>query len=145
MPLWELNYHFVWATHQRQPLITSVREPTLYRIIQARTHELGGCVHAIGGIADHIHVIASIPPNIAPSESIKLLKGRSSRYLNMNHPDPDAHFKWQEEYGVFSISERNLNLAIAYVQNQKHHHANQTIFPKIEPGAFLPASPSQTV
>ncbi|KAM3102455.1 IS200/IS605 family transposase [Phormidesmis sp. 146-12] len=145
MPLWELNYHFVWATHQRLPLITPVRETILYHIIKARTHELGGCLHAIGGIADHVHVIVSIPPNIAPAEYVKAVKGRSSRYVNLNHPDLKPKFKWQEEYSVFSVSKRTLNAAIAYVQNQKHHHANNTISQKIEPDALSASSFSQSV
>jgi putative transposase len=136
MPLWNLNYHFVWATYERFPLITSVREVTLYRWIKSRTHGLGGDLHAIGGIADHVHLIVSIPPSLAPSAYVKLIKGGSSRFVNLNHPDPNAKFKWQEEYGVFSISDRNLDHAIAYAQNQKQHHANGTIFPNIEPDAL---------
>lgn len=133
MPHWNLNYHFVWATQQRQPLITPIREVPLYHWIKSRTHQLEGCLHAIGGIADHVHLIVSIPPNLAPSAYVKLIKGGSSRWITLNHPDPQIKFKWQNEYGVFSISDRNLHHAVAYVQHQKQHHTNGTIFPTVEP------------
>lgn len=145
MPLWNLYYHFVWATHQRRPLITPIREAPLYQFIHHKTHQLGGRLHAVGGIADHIHLIVSIPPSLAPAEYTKAIKGSSSRYLNVNHAHPDAKFQWQEEYGVFSISERNLSLAIAYVQNQKHHHSAGTLFPSIEPDALPTPTHRQSV
>jgi putative transposase len=142
MPLWNLYYHFVWATHERRPLITPIREAPLYQFIDHKTTELGGSLHAIGGIADHIHVIVSSPPSLALSEYIRLIKGSSSRYLNANYPNPSAKFKWQQEYGVFSISPKNLDLAITYAQTQKRHHAQGTTFPQLEPDAiFTPNSP----
>jgi putative transposase len=140
MPLWSLYYHFVWATHDRLPLITPVREAPLYQFIQRRVDELGGCLHTIGGIEDHVHLVVSIPPSLALSESIKLIKGSSSRYLNVNYANPAAKFKWQQEYGVFSISKRNLNLAVDYAQNQKRHHAEGTTIAALEPDA-LPLPP----
>jgi putative transposase len=136
MPLSHLYYHFVWATHERMPLITPIREAALYEFIQHKVKELGGSVYAVGGIEDHIHLIATAPPSIALSEYIRLIKGSSSRYINSNYSDPNAKFKWQQEYGVFSISKRNLDSAIAYVQNQKHHHATGEIFPSLEPDSL---------
>jgi putative transposase len=136
MPLCHLYYHFVWATHERLPLITPVREALLYPFIRHRTSHLGGSVYAIGGIADHIHLIATIPPNLAVSDYVRLIKGSSSRCMNVNAASPPAKFKWQQEYGAFSVSERNLKTAIAYVQNQQQHHAEGTIFPLLEPDAL---------
>jgi putative transposase len=137
MPLCHVYYHFVWATHNRLPLISANRETALYSFIRLKTGELSGTVYAIGGVEDHLHLIAAIPPSVALSEYIQRVKGSSSRYINMNYPDPNATFKWQQEYGVFSISKRNLDKAMAYVQNQKHHHATGTIIPSIEPEALL--------
>ncbi len=137
MPLWKLYYHFVWSTHKRLPLITPIRETPLYQFIHHKTDELGGCLLAIGGIADHTHLIVSIPPSLALSQYVKAIKGSSSRYLNVYHANSDTQFKWQQEYGVFSISEKNLSVAMAYTQNQKHHHSQGTTFSRLEPDAIL--------
>ncbi len=136
MPLWELYYHFVWATHDRLPLITPDREASLYRFLHHKTNELGGYLHAVGGIEDHLHMIVSISPSLALSQYVRLIKGSSSRYVNANHPNLNTKFGWQNEYGVFSINKKNLELAIAYVQNQKSHHADNAIFPHLEPDAL---------
>lgn len=40
---------------------------------------------------------------------------------------PGFNFSWQEEYGVFSFGEKNLSRIVHYIQNQKQHHAENTI------------------
>ncbi|BAU09952.1 transposase IS200 [Leptolyngbya sp. NIES-3755] len=79
MPLWKLYYHFVWATHDRFPLITPDQEASLYRFIQHKTNELGGHLHAVGGIEDHLHLIVSTPSSLALSDYVRLIKGSSAR------------------------------------------------------------------
>lgn len=138
MPFCHLYYHFVWATYDRLPLITPKRETSLYSFIRLKTKELGGTIHAVGGIVDHVHVIAEIPASLAIADYIKQLKGSSSRYLNVTHPILDAKFKWQHEYAAFSLSKRNLAIAITYVESQPQHHAAQTTIATLEPDAFSP-------
>jgi putative transposase len=35
-------------------------------------------------------------------------------------------FSWQEGYGVFSLGQKQLDSAVAYVINQKEHHLQKT-------------------
>ncbi|GAP95297.1 hypothetical protein [Leptolyngbya sp. NIES-2104] len=60
--------------------------------------------------------------------------------MNANHAF-HIKFAWQNEYGVFSISPKNLDRAITYAQNQKTHHAENTIFPHLEPDALPQPKP----
>ncbi len=39
----------------------------------------------------------------------------------------DWHFEWQEGYGVISLGERSLPRAVAYVANQRVHHAEGSV------------------
>ena len=114
MPYWQLYYHFIWGTKNRLPLIDSALEPDLYRAIAAKTQGLGGFVHAIGGMEDHIHLAVSVPPKIAPAKFIGDVKGNSSHYVN-HVIKPDFEFYWQDEYGVLSFSERNLASVVRYI------------------------------
>jgi len=140
MPLWKLYYHLVWATHERLPLITPMREKTLYQYFHGKSDALGAYLHAVGGIDNHVHLIVSIPPKLAIADFVRLLKGSSSHYLNTSHPDPSCKFKWQQEYGVFSLGSKQLDFAIAYAQNQKHHHSNHTTILALEPEAIASSS-----
>ena len=131
MPYWKLYYHFVWGTKNRLPLIDSVLEPELYRAIVAKAQKLGGFVHAIGGIENHIHLAVSIPPKLAPAKCIGDVKGNSSHFVNYVIK-PDFEFHWQAEYGVVSFGERNLASVVRYIQNQKQHHADGSLITVLE-------------
>ena len=37
----------VWATYQRQPLLTADREPLVYRMLGGKASELGVFIHAL--------------------------------------------------------------------------------------------------
>ncbi len=131
MPYWKLYYHFIWGTKNRMPFIDSALEPQLYRAMAAKTQEMGGFVHAIGGIEDHVHMAVSVPPKIAPAKFIGDVKGNSSHYIN-HMIKPDFEFHWQDEYGVLSLGEKNLTAVIRYIHNQKQHHAHSTLISTME-------------
>ena len=138
MSLWKLYYHLVWSTHERLPLITFKREAALYEYCNNKADALGAHLYAIGGIDNHVHLIVSIPPKIAIAEFVRRIKGSSSHYLNTRYPEEDCcKFKWQQNYGVFSLDHKQLDFAIAYTQNQKQHHLNHTTLLAIEPEALL--------
>jgi putative transposase len=131
MTIWRTYYHLVWATRDRAPLITEQVEAELYGYIQAKSKSLDCPCHALGGIADHIHLIVSIPPSRAVADFVMRIKGSSSHHLNQIHLN--QRFAWQREYGLFSLGAQQLERAIAYVAQQKHHHATQTLINALEP------------
>lgn len=51
--------------------------------------------------------------------------------LNKSRPD-DPPFYWQEEYGAFTFDGKRLPNVIAYVENQKQHHAQDSTIPILE-------------
>ena len=126
MPFWKLYYHFVWSTKNRLPLIDETIEPELYQVIAAKALDMGGFVHAIGGMEDHTHLAVSIPPKLAPAKFIGDVKGNSSHYIN-HVVKPDFEFYWQDEYGVLSFGEKNVASVVRYIHNQKQHHADGTL------------------
>jgi putative transposase len=80
---------------------------------------------------DHIHIVISIPPSLSVAQVIGQMKGSSSHHINSTL-DSDKTFAWQDEYGVVSFSEQILSKIVKYVQNQKIHHANNTLMPEME-------------
>jgi putative transposase len=67
MPYWKLYYHLVWATFERLPLITPEREAILRTTLYVKAKELRLVLHGLGHVADHSHVVASIPPVLSVS------------------------------------------------------------------------------
>ncbi|MEM8778128.1 MAG: IS200/IS605 family transposase [Cyanobacteria bacterium P01_G01_bin.49] len=131
MALWRLYYHLVWATKERESLIDNQREARLYPYIVGKADSINCIIHAINGTENHIHLIASIPPSLSIAEFVKRIKGSSSHYLNQNFPNA-SKFSWQEGYGVFSLGAKQLDTAIAYVENQKIHHQQNTTIVMLE-------------
>jgi REP-associated tyrosine transposase len=131
MPYWKLYYHFIWGTKSRLPLIDPSLESELYRAIAAKVKDIGGFIHAIGGIENHVHLGVSIPPKLAPAKFIGDVKGNSSHYVN-HVIKPDREFYWQDEYGVSSFGEKNLSGIVRYIHNQKQHHAEGTVIAAME-------------
>lgn len=141
MSLWRLYYHLVWSTKKRQPLILPEIEPQLYGYIIGKGDFLGCITHAIGGIEDHIHLVASIPPTLSVANFVKNIKGSSAHYLNHELKRDHLTFKWQQGYGVFSLGHKQLERTIAYVKNQ-NHHARSTVIASLEDSDDIGDRPS---
>ena len=130
MPYWRLFYHIVWGTKNRLALIDPAWEKDLYGYLWGKATALECIPHAIGGMADHIHVAISIPPKFPIATTIGQLKGASSYHVNKNYAS--GSFMWQAEYGVLSFSEKSLSVVANYVNHQKRHHANESLNLELE-------------
>lgn len=86
MALWRLYYHLIWATKKRQPLIIPEDETQLYSYIIGKANTLGSIIHAVGGIENHIHLVASIPPRLFISDFVQNIKGVALIILIISHP-----------------------------------------------------------
>jgi REP element-mobilizing transposase RayT len=77
-------------------------------------------------MSDHTHVVISIPPKLSVATVTGQLKGASSHRINEVFVTGQS-FAWQAEYGVLSFSEKSLSTIVEYVNNQKKHHAENTL------------------
>jgi REP element-mobilizing transposase RayT len=80
---------------------------------------------AIGGTADHLHALLSLPGMMSFAKAVQLIKGGSSKWVHDNFPEL-RKFEWQEGYGAFSVSASQVAKTIAYINNQKEHHRKKT-------------------
>ena len=95
MPYWKLYYHITWATFERHPLITPECKAILHTTLFTKARELKVVLHAAGSVADHVHVVVSIPPVLSVAACVKHLKGASSRAVHVQAGAGQA-FRWQE-------------------------------------------------
>jgi len=126
MTFWRSYAHLIWTTKERKPLIRPEIEAPLYACLVDKAAELECLVHAVNGIADHIHLVISIPPKHSVAWVVKNLKGSSSHFINHALPPGPEPFVWQRGYGYLTLGESRLPRAVAYVENQKEHHRAQT-------------------
>ncbi len=131
MPYWQLFYHVVWTTKGREPVIGRDKEGFVYDAIVRKASALGGKVFAVGGVADHVHLVVSIPPFIAVATFIGQVKGASSAFVNKSGLFPFP-FHWQGEYGVFSFDRKRMPYVVQYVKEQKERHRTDRIIQALE-------------
>jgi putative transposase len=128
----EVFVHLVWGTLGRAPVITAATEGELHRVIGAKCGELGCTLRAIGGTADHVHLLVQLLPAVSVAELVGAAKGASSHAMN-NRLAPGAAFRWQHGYGAFSVSGADLSAVARYVIDQKQHHEAYATDPALEP------------
>ena len=120
--------HIVWATWEREPMITEMWSNRIYGCIRSIINDQSCEPIALGGMPDHIHALVRLRPTVAVASLVKRIKGASSRMMNEQLTGASA-FKWQRGYGAFSLSFTDLDAAEYYVRNQEHHHTVGAIWP----------------
>ncbi|MEY4918434.1 MAG: hypothetical protein RL616_2347 [Verrucomicrobiota bacterium] len=118
-------FHCVWSTKGRQPVLTPEIQARLWPYLGgiARANKISAL--AVGGFADHVHVLISLPATISLSKAIQLLKGNSSKWLHEEFKELWS-FSWQEGYGAFSIGISGVEDTKKYIANQAEHHRQKT-------------------
>jgi len=112
-------------------MITPAIERRLHREIESEAIKMRCIVLALNGTADHVHVVLIIPAIVTIAELVKQLKGASSHFVN-EVLRPDMPFKWQGSYGAYTISRWDVDKIVAYINNQKQHHADATLIAEWE-------------
>ncbi|MCW1922273.1 IS200/IS605 family transposase [Luteolibacter arcticus] len=97
-----LHIHVVFSTKDRQPLIHANWRDRLHAYLGGVAKQLEVVPEAIGGVADHVHLLLGIPATVALAPVVRGIKAVSSRWV---HEEIGlTKFSWQEGYGAVSVS-----------------------------------------
>jgi REP-associated tyrosine transposase len=117
--------HCTFGTKERYPFIDQDLEARLWPYIGGIANENRMKPLAIGGTADHLHALLSLPAMMSFAKAVQLIKGGSSKWIHDTFSNR-GKFAWQEGYGAFSVSVSQVPRTIAYIKNQKEHHRQRT-------------------
>jgi putative transposase len=81
--------HVVFATAERGPFIREEIRERLHGYLSGIARENEIQVLAIGGTADHVHLLISLPRTISIAKAIQLLKSGSSKWIHENFQDQE--------------------------------------------------------
>jgi putative transposase len=114
--------HSVFSTKERRAFL---RDPALREELH---RYLGGILVnldcqpiIVGGVEDHIHLLAALSRTCQASAMIKEVKRGSSIWLKTKNPDLHD-FAWQNGYGMFSVGFSQIAAVQKYILNQQEHH-----------------------
>ena len=116
-----IYFHYIFSTKNQQKIIRDDLQERLWAYMGGIARENDMDALSIGGVEDHVHLLLSLPTRILISKAIQLIKGGSSHWIHITFPQYHD-FKWQEGYGVFSVSRSKINDLEKYIKNQKEHH-----------------------
>jgi REP element-mobilizing transposase RayT len=123
----QIYLHLIFSTQQREVWITPNLRSEMHAYMAGISRELDSPAIQIGGVSDHVHVLAHFPRTLTVSKWVELLKTQSNRWFKKQSTENNRNlFSWQKGYGVFSVSPSHVDVVKTYIQNQEEHHRKVT-------------------
>ncbi len=119
-----LHYHLVFSTKGRVPSIDIDWQSDFHAYLGGTIRGLGGVPEAIGGIADHVHLLVGLKATHCLADVMRELKKAASIWVHEKIGAGD--FAWQEGYAAFTVSPTALEAVKEYVANQEEHHRGKS-------------------
>ena len=126
--VYDIKYHIVWITKYRKAVLRGEIGKRLRELIR-QTCEAQEVYIEKGHIAvDHVHLLLSVPPNIAVSDLVQWLKGRSSRRMLDEFGELRRQFwgqhLWARGYFVASSGNVTDEVIAQYIEMQTEKPQN---------------------
>jgi putative transposase len=120
--VYNIEYHFVWVTKYRYQVLTGAISLRLRELVRQTCEAFE--IRILSGVVskDHVHIVVSAPPNMAPSEIMRRIKGRSARKLFEEFPELKRRY-WGKHFwarGYFCVTVGQLTKDM--VKNYLEHH-----------------------
>src|SRR5258708_34166973 len=121
--VYDIKLHIVWITKYRKPILSGEIAKHLRELVRQTCASLD--VEIISGHvgADHVHLLVSVPPQLAVSELVQRLKGRSSRLMLMAFGELKRQFwgrhLWARGYFVASSGNVTDEVIKQYIEAQE--------------------------
>lgn len=121
----QIYYQIVFSTKHRKSVLNIEHEDELYKYIGGIVKNKNCKLYRINGMPDHIHLFIDLHPSVSLSSLVKDIKVSTNLWIKQSGLFPDFE-EWQSGYGAFTYSEREKNMIINYIKNQKEHHKNES-------------------
>ena len=117
--------HLVWATKNRNPVLSKEIRTKLFRHICSEAERKGFAIDTINGLSDHVHILICLNPKFSISSVVKHIKGESSRWLNETEFTEEI-FQWQDGFSAFSVSKTIVPKVRKYILEQEIRHSKMS-------------------
>lgn len=120
------NYiHIVFSTKYRKNIIAEDIEAEVFAYLGGACKQLGCQPIIVGGTSNHVHILCMLSKKITLIKLLEEIKSSSSKWIKTKG-ERFLNFYWQDGYGSFSVSPKDVDMITRYIQNQKRHHNKST-------------------
>ena len=119
-----MHVHVIFGTKDQRPLIETSWRPRLHAYLGGAAKTLEIVPEAVGGVADHVHLLIGLHATHRLAEVMRDLKRTSSTWVHQTIGL--KQFQWQDGYGAFTVSASLLETVKNYIAKQEEHHRKKT-------------------
>ena len=133
--VFKIEYHFVWVTKYRYKVLRGDVGQRVRELVRQTCEAFG--IRILKGVvsADHVHILVSAPPDVAPSEIMHRIKGRSASKLFEEFPAlKKRHWGrnfWARGYFCATVGEMTEAMIAEYLE--QHFEPDPAPEFKVEP------------
>jgi putative transposase len=126
--MYDIKYHIIWVTKYRYRILKGEIAIRLRELIRQGC-EARNITIIRGSIGkEHVHMLLSCPPSLAPSKVVQYLKGRSSRLLQEEFPELKKRYwgqhLWARGYFCATVGSVTEETIKKYIENQEDTGSN---------------------
>jgi len=122
--VFQTAYHVIWCPKFRHDILTGEVAAELQSLLATicTDHEWPLISQEIQ--PDHIHLFVSIPPSVAVSNAVKILKGTTARLLFLRYPELKSRLwgdnLWSPSYFVGTAGNVSAETIKRYIERSAH-------------------------
>jgi REP-associated tyrosine transposase len=119
-----LHYHLIFGTKDRAPFIEYPWRSRLHDYLGGNIRGLSGFPQEVGGVVDHVHLLAGLKATHCLADVMRELEKASSAWV---HDEIGRRsFTWQEGYAAFTVSATAREAVRQYIARQEEHHRTKS-------------------
>lgn len=119
--MYACEYHIIWCTKYRRSVLSPEIQERLKALIFEQQQAYQYIVREVQSMPDHIHLLASIPPDISVTSVISKIKGYTAKILRTEFPTLTRRLPclWTRSKFVASAGSVTLEGLKQYIETQK--------------------------
>ena len=119
---WECKYHVVWIPKCRKKLLYGQLRKSVGEILRGLAQQKESMIMEGHLMADHVHVLISIPPKYSVAHVVGFLKGKSAIHIARTFMNRKKNFMgesfWARGYYVSTVG-KDEKAVQAYIRRQE--------------------------
>ena len=125
---WECKYHVVFIPKYRRKVLYGALRRHLGEVFHRLARQKESEIEEGHVMADHVHMMISIPPKYAVAQVVGYIKGKSAihiaRHFGERQRNFVGHHFWARGYFVSTVG-RDEEVIRRYIQNQENEDRQQ--------------------